>query len=180
MVNKEAVNELVNALETLVAVGEEESIILAQGRADASRMRERFHEKLGEGDPSFLQSEFTPAQKSKISNRHTRLMQRESALLDALHALMQLSRADETQSKAEKIFDCLRAMRITDLGEDPEEIGKEIPFHTSAEASPKEVLKQGMIGSLSGIEDFLQRKGQQMERAHALLQEAMAEARSLL
>jgi hypothetical protein len=189
----DAVSDLVGALEILQEISELQSIDLERSRKDAAEIGEMFQGAIRrrlEGDtaPAPFALDRLMGGMDRMAEQHARSVRRESALLDAFHALMRLHSVDGMRESAEHIFSLLRQIRMIDVGESPRMFTEGMPsFPNPSEFASGEDRKRDLLQSLAKHEESMHEHvaghqqfwDSQIKRAEALLSEALAAARKL-
>lgn len=186
--------ELVSALESLVRISEAQSVALQKSREHAQRIEGLFYRKLA--DRISGEKSLTPLSLNDLHDRTSNIhdiqashVERESAFMSAIHALMVLSADGATRETAARVFDLLRAMRLNDAGNGAPELDLELPLaaglqQDTSEEGRHEELFASFREHQGRMREWMQKRqaafDEQIARSDALLTEALALARTLL
>jgi hypothetical protein len=188
-----AATELVESLESIAQISEESSRDLAESRERGERVRAIFEQRLkeklaGESGPSSALKDVL-ATASPGQDIRPRMALREACFLNAFNALMRLYADPESRSVAEKVFGLLREERMIGFAEElslsPADVPRMIPDteEQDPEARKRALLNAALKGQ-SEMRSFMQKRqalyDTQIERSQALLQDALATAKTLL
>ncbi|MBX7134238.1 MAG: hypothetical protein K1X67_16315 [Fimbriimonadaceae bacterium] len=188
---REHAEALVGALEELTAIARAQAIDAAKARDRATQLERMFESSLdrrlnGER-PELSMPEAMIGRTDELRDQWKQSRRREACLFEALEALMHLYGFPKAQATCDHVFQCLKHLRMIDVGDDPTELAVEPNFGMPSADNPTEMQRQ----MLRHVADFQSRMRERMEKQHAkwdeqikrsdaLVAEALASARSLL
>lgn len=188
---REHAEALVGALDELTAIARAQASDAAKARDRATQLERMFEislEKRLNGErPELSLPEAMLSRTDELRDQWKQSRRREACLFEALEALMHLYAFPDAQPTCNHVFQCLKQVRMIDVGDDPTELAVEPDFGTPSGNNPSEVQRQ----MLRHVADFQSRMRERMEkqqakwdeqikRSDALVAEALALARSLL